>query len=1096
MKNYIIILLCCLTLPIKLLAQNPSTASNFVIETTVRVPGKTTEAQLIGLAVGQVNKTINYVDGLGRPLQTVNWQGSPDGKDVVKVHHFDAEGRESKVYQPYKSNHNDLRYNPSAITDAVNYYQNLPAGQFYNNSYPFSETVFERSPLNRIAEKGAPGASWQPINGRTAKSEYLNNTDQNGNYKVRHYKAVPTTNLNHERQITDLGWYAANVLTLTILKDENWTAGNNNTIEEYKDNNDKLVAVRKWLNGASLTTYYVYDDFENLIYVISPKAEGDNGSISNNTLDELCYQYYYDDKMRIIEKKFPGKGWESIVYNNLDQVVFTQDKKLKNVNAWIFMKYDALGRVILSGKYTGNITRQNLQNAVNAHGTMWEKRDNSNSNGSGTGYTLDAYPTTGITHYLTINYYDDYSFYGGSTYATTSPNVSYSVRSLPTGNRTFLADGSNSYLGINWYNEDGKLIENIVENHIGGADRSVNSYSFADELTQTVRNHTSSYDNASISLNYGYDNFGKQKFIKENIDNNSPIIIASLDYNDIGQLIAKNLGNVADYNSLSSFNPTNFIEHTNFLYNERGWLKRKASANFDMLLNYQENSSGQFNGNISSQEWGILNNRNKNFTYYYDELNRLTYGQSNQGFGETINGYDKNGNVLSLSRNGRESGTQNYAYTGNQLNALSSMRTATYTYDENGNMLTDSWRGINNINYNFLNLPSNITTSSIAVNYTFLATGQKLRKQSSVGGLTDYVAGIHYGNVNGTYRIEFIQTAEGRAVKGLTNYHYEFTIGDHLGNNRVTIYRNPAAGNAIQILESTDYYPFGWTSTAAAKTNKYLYNGKENQEEFDFLDYGARFYDPITTRWSVIDKLAADPNQIDKSPYIYAWDNPTNVEDPDGNCPNCVTAIIGGVISGGIELGSQLLSGKSLRDVDWADVAIETGKGVLIGSGIGVAALPTVNASATALKASTDWSKKDGLQTVFNGTKSKSAALFDATADVLIGKATGAVGKKIVNFFEKGVEKAVKAEVKAVKGVVQANNNFNKVTDGGKNMFGVKPMMATAKLDAAKATSATARKAVVRSQVATGVAKGPTGEVAKKTVEASITYKIKKFFDF
>jgi YD repeat-containing protein len=179
----------------------------------------------------------------------------------------------------------------------------------------------------------------------------------------------------------------------------------------------------------------------------------------------------------------------------------------------------------------------------------------------------------------------------------------------------------------------------------------------------------------------------------------------------------------------------------------------------------------QYNGNISEQLYNKGTRGEKFVSYYYDKLNRLTAGNSQDTVSENSITYDVMGNIQHLTRFGQSAGTLTYAYTGNQLQTVSGGVTRSYTYDGNGNATSDGQGHA--INYNMLNLPRTVPGQNLA--YTYDATGQKLaRTNGSV--TTYYINGIQYTGTN----IDFVQTEEGRVVNPTTSPNYEYTLTDTL----------------------------------------------------------------------------------------------------------------------------------------------------------------------------------------------------------------------------------------------------------------------------------------------------------------------------
>lgn len=889
-KSYLSGGLIVLAVPLTTRAQSPSTTQNFVVETIVKTMGKKNSAAVSALQVDSANRIINYFDGLGRPLQSVQWQGSPNKRDLVGFHVYDPLDREVKKYLPYADQSaNSGSFKSDYLTQQEIFYS---LGSWdtsvVKTQYPFSETIYENSPLNKVEQQGAPGAAWQPYSIDIANSGHTS-------------RQVFTFNVSGEVPLWTLVaggasnggvTYTANTLYKTILRDENWVGGNTGTTEEFKDIEGRIVMKRVWETDlVSLSTHYIYDQQGNLRYVVPPAVTLPSFVETGDTnFANFIYGYHYDARKRMIKKKIPGKGWEHMVYNRLDQVVLSQNAEQCADGEWLFNKYDAFGRIIISGVYSDASTIDALQAALDSWQTnmlaIWEQRDNAGT--FGTGYTNDAFPNTSISSYRIVNYYDDYSFYANSFGLPNGITEVSGIRTkgLATGTRVYTLGTTTSYLSVDYYDSEGRVVTSKSENHLGGSDIIANSYNFDGSIASSKRTHITVGINTIVENTFRYDHMGRKLGTTQKIDHlpnsGSPvygaqIYLNKLNYNEIGQLKNK---------SLHSVDGTSFYQHTGFGYNERGWTKFQFSPQFSYGLRYHEALNGvvaQYNGNIANQVF-VNGNGTKVFNYSYDGLKRLYKGEVSPTDMSEVLTFDVMGNIKSLNRN--STGPLTYDYkslnNSNQLDFIAGLTVMSYLYDENGNVLRDGRNGVE-LTYNKLDLPATATGGLGNLTYTYDASGKKLKKTSSTDGVTDYLDGIQYKN--GT--IDFIGTEEGRAVKDINgNYKYEYNLKDHLGNVR---YSFDIYNGAVRDLQRDDFYAFGMRASSVAGTNSYLYNGKELQHELAIpgqdgqYDYGARFYDPVIGRWNSIDPMAESMRRF--SPYNYAFNNPIVFVDPDGMKP-------------------------------------------------------------------------------------------------------------------------------------------------------------------------------------------------------------------
>jgi RHS repeat-associated protein len=123
---------------------------------------------------------------------------------------------------------------------------------------------------------------------------------------------------------------------------------------------------------------------------------------------------------------------------------------------------------------------------------------------------------------------------------------------------------------------------------------------------------------------------------------------------------------------------------------------------------------------------------------------------------------------------------------------------------------------------------------------------------------------------------------EGRVVVDGSSYEYQYFLKDHLGNTRITF------NESGTIIQEDSYYPYEMNMSGLSHSssedlpNKFLYNGKELQDDFGlgWYDYGFRMYDPQLGRWHVPDPKAEKYTAW--TPYNYALNNPLKYIDPLG----------------------------------------------------------------------------------------------------------------------------------------------------------------------------------------------------------------------
>jgi hypothetical protein len=425
-----------------------------------------------GTTPTKTSETVQYFDGLGRPKQVVNVKASPQGKDVVTHIEYDPFGRQIKDYLPIPQG--------GTLNGAIVPNPENNASSIYGGEKIYSEKRLESSPLNRIQEQVQVGNDWST---KPVKFEYAAVTAAD---EVKKFTTVTTWQNGATQSMPgeNLLYTDGQLYKNTVIDEDG-----NKTIE-FKNGKGQTIMVRKE-DGSS--TYYVYNEYNQLAFVIPPLASVST-SLDQATLDNLCYQYRYDGRGRLVEKKLPGKGWEYMVYDKQDRLILTRDPLMEAKGQWLFTKYDKYGRVAYTGILSG-AGREQMQNQIGGLSIVEEQAVSGISKpGILLYYTNNFFPD--FQSVLTINYYDTYP---RDTRKFPSPSIlgqpviyhdtGVSTQGMPTASYVKNIEDDNWTKTYFYYDFRGRQVGSHSVNHLGGYTDTESQLDFSGAPKLTVTRH-------------------------------------------------------------------------------------------------------------------------------------------------------------------------------------------------------------------------------------------------------------------------------------------------------------------------------------------------------------------------------------------------------------------------------------------------------------------------------------------------------------------------------------------------------------------------------------------------------------------------------
>ena len=861
---------------------------------------------------GSFVQSVQYLDGMGRPVQLADNSSTTSGKYVYFRTDYDASGRLSKVWQPAVGT-----TSPSYLSDAS---FKSKIEHTYDDGLK-SYTWKNYDALGRLIAEYIPGEDWFSSD-KCATSDYFTNTSGS----VKRYRYGQST----------CGYQQDGTCPPGSLSAVRLTDADGHSVERYSDALGNVVLERRKGAGTEVhDTYFIYDDMNRLRYVLPPTCQ-------ENGVDTSLYhyKYSYNSSGKCTEITLPGCEPTSYWYDRYNRLSFMQDGRMRNAGKCRFYLYDLHGRLAVQGMCDNDSLGSSLSSTKSAQVHYVSQVNVPLVFGTGYSLTDASYPLVSPKVDV-VNYYDGYDFLlrgdfvsAASQYGLSAPSCqAVNVSSLPTG-KVLSTTGGGKLYRVMYYDGKGRMTDFRATYPSGLYAHSMTEYTFTDKPSSSVTSYTYNgtplpWGQTGHSYRYAHEEGSYSDQLQyEYVHYKEPSRRCRIwyRYNGLGQVSHKHLGGTV---------------RNSYTYDVHGWVKGITSTNIDNSpyilfsesLHYADaDGTPCYNGNVGSVDYVSADTTlAKRYRYTYDSFDRLTNAVYDVPGTSGMTGrynlfahYDKNGSLTDLLRSGRRTNgygyidALTYSYEGNRLSSVSdgisgaytaysgsfdfkdkSSQNVEYVYDGCGSLTQDSNKGVSLIDYDFDGNPTRVQfRNGDVTEYIYSSDGEKLRTihrtsrtnlnvpygqrhiltdaQTLSVDSTTYIGGLEIDKYfNGRYHFGdgYIDLCN----SGGGSFHY--FAKDHLGSVRTVV---DSEGEVEQV---NNYHPFGGLLNdvmSGAEVQRLKYNGKEldRMHGLDLYDYGARRYDPSIGLFTSIDPLCEKYCHL--SPYAYCADNPVKWVDPNG----------------------------------------------------------------------------------------------------------------------------------------------------------------------------------------------------------------------